>query len=498
MDRFRSAHTPMDYEYSNGTGPIDESSPFITASRNVNAQNKKRNHSLFDSPNKSAPSLRPPASQSFYFSQAPSAVDYNTGRSSPTKPLSSVPEHLQNPKFSTPRKPVADFNFSSGGETPETPGDPDADNADSEATPDSSFMGFKSRAASFMAGGKNRDNASPTKSPTKEAKDRRRDSWIGGLAKVLGSPGKETSVARVPYSDKAEKRIIRRRQKETGRRRNSGRTRRGAEADSDDDDRTKDGKNPATTNVIGAILSYIDSHPNLPHTLSYYAQLILNFFFVGCIIWIVYSFWSAIQSDVNIEADRAIAEALAEMAVCARDYRENRCAPETRVPAMAQLCDNWHACMNRDPKKVGRARVSAHTFATIFNSFIEPISWKAMFFCLIIVIVCLFVNNIAFTKFRNTHPVHHQQGHPDPSQQYHQQWQQQPQWGVPPTPQRYPSGGWDTPGHPMMIGGFYQTPAHHSMQQHGGFEPRPSQTPGGPGAHQQPAGNTSPVKRLQF
>lgn len=42
MDRFRSAHTPMDYEYSNGTGPIDESSPFITASRNVNAQNKKR------------------------------------------------------------------------------------------------------------------------------------------------------------------------------------------------------------------------------------------------------------------------------------------------------------------------------------------------------------------------------------------------------------------------------------------------------------------------
>ncbi|KAF9632092.1 Nucleus export protein Brr6 [Lasiodiplodia theobromae] len=488
----------MDYEYSNGTGPIDESSPFITASRNVNAQNKKRNHSLFDSPNKSAPSLRPPASQSFYFSQAPSAVDYNTGRSSPTKPLSSVPEHLQNPKFSTPRKPVADFNFSSGGETPETPGDPDADNADSEATPDSSFMGFKSRAASFMAGGKNRDNASPTKSPTKEAKDRRRDSWIGGLAKVLGSPGKETSVARVPYSDKAEKRIIRRRQKETGRRRNSGRTRRGAEADSDDDDRTKDGKNPATTNVIGAILSYIDSHPNLPHTLSYYAQLILNFFFVGCIIWIVYSFWSAIQSDVNIEADRAIAEALAEMAVCARDYRENRCAPETRVPAMAQLCDNWHACMNRDPKKVGRARVSAHTFATIFNSFIEPISWKAMFFCLIIVIVCLFVNNIAFTKFRNTHPVHHQQGHPDPSQQYHQQWQQQPQWGVPPTPQRYPSGGWDTPGHPMMIGGFYQTPAHHSMQQHGGFEPRPSQTPGGPGAHQQPAGNISPVKRLQF
>ncbi|KAL1618311.1 hypothetical protein SLS54_007288 [Diplodia seriata] len=489
MDRFRSGHMPMEYEYSNGTGPVDESSPFITAQRNANAANKKRTYGLFDSPNKSTPSLRPPASQSFYFSHAPPTIDNHNGRSSPTKPLSSVPEHLRDPKFSTPRKPVTDFNFSSGGETPETPGDPDADNADSEATPDSSFMGFKSR---FMAGGKNRD-VSPTKSPTKEPKERRRDSWVGGIAKMLGSPGKEKDVTKTPYSDKLEKRIIRRRQKETGRRRTTGRSRRDADADSDEEDRGKDGKN----NVIGAILSYIDSHPNLPHTLSYYAQLVLNFFFVGCIICIVYSFWSAIQSDVNIEADRAIAEALAEMAICARDYRENRCEPATRVPAMAQLCDNWHACMNRDPKKVGRARVSAHTFATIFNSFIEPISWKAMFFCLIIVIVCLFVNNIAFTKFRNTHPVHHQQGHHDPSQQY-QQWQQQQQWGVPPTPQRYPSGGWDTPGHPMMIGGFYQTPAHHSMQQLGGFEPRPSQTPGGPGAHQQPAGSASPVKRLQF
>ncbi|KAL0265349.1 hypothetical protein SLS55_001314 [Diplodia seriata] len=329
-----------------------------------------RTYGLFDSPNKSTPSLRPPASQSFYFSHAPPTIDNHNGRSSPTKPLSSVPEHLRDPKFSTPRKPVTDFNFSSGGETPETPGDPDADNADSEATPDSSFMGFKSR---FMAGGKNRD-VSPTKSPTKEPKERRRDSWVGGIAKMLGSPGKEKDVTKTPYSDKLEKRIIRRRQKETGRRRTTGRSRRDADADSDEEDRGKDGKN----NVIGAILSYIDSHPNLPHTLSYYAQLVLNFFFVGCIICIVYSFWSAIQSDVNIEADRAIAEALAEMAICARDYRENRCEPATRVPAMAQLCDNWHACMNRDPKKVGRARVSAHTFATIFNSFIEPISWKAM------------------------------------------------------------------------------------------------------------------------
>lgn len=34
--------------------------------------------------------------------------------------------------------------------------------------------------------------------------------------------------------------------------------------------------------------------------------------------------------------------------------------------------------MNRDPTVVGRARVSAETFAEIVNSFIEPISYKTM------------------------------------------------------------------------------------------------------------------------
>jgi Di-sulfide bridge nucleocytoplasmic transport domain len=54
--------------------------------------------------------------------------------------------------------------------------------------------------------------------------------------------------------------------------------------------------------------------------------------------------------------------------------------------------------MNRDPTVVGRARVSAETFAEIVNSFIEPISYKTMVSlfeaCLIVVILpigCLWI-----------------------------------------------------------------------------------------------------------
>ena len=107
-------------------------------------------------------------------------------------------------------------------------------------------------------------------------------------------------------------------------------------------------------------------------------QLALNVFLFSGVMYILWSFWSTIRSDVDKKSSEAIAELMAEMAVCARQYTENRCAPETRVPAMGVVCDNWEKCMNRDTTRVARARVSAHTFAEIFNSFLEPISYKAM------------------------------------------------------------------------------------------------------------------------
>ena len=103
----------------------------------------------------------------------------------------------------------------------------------------------------------------------------------------------------------------------------------------------------------------------------------LNLFAVLFIMYLAYSFWSTIRSDVDQASGKAAAETMAEMAVCAREYVENRCDGEYRVRAMETVCENWAKCMNQDPTLVGRARVSAHTFAEIFNSFIEPISYKA-------------------------------------------------------------------------------------------------------------------------
>jgi hypothetical protein len=136
------------------------------------------------------------------------------------------------------------------------------------------------------------------------------------------------------------------------------------------------------------------------------------------------------------------------MATCAKNYVENRCNGEDgkRLPALEAVCNNWERCMNRDPAKIGRAKVSAQTLAEIFNGFIEPISFKTMvcchvhtlcfrpkailtgqqFFFIASLTSCFAVSNLTFSFFRNksnnppspstTHPYM-----PYPSQQLHRQ-----------------------------------------------------------------------------
>ncbi len=47
-------------------------------------------------------------------------------------------------------------------------------------------------------------------------------------------------------------------------------------------------------------------------------------------------------------------EILVENEQCRKHYMENRCAPETRVPAMHVPCTDWEKCMVRDPEAIAR------------------------------------------------------------------------------------------------------------------------------------------------
>ena len=135
---------------------------------------------------------------------------------------------------------------------------------------------------------------------------------------------------------------------------------------------------PQTMGTIPSILTFMHAHPDLPDILSRYAQFILNLFFVALLIFVVYCFLATVRSDVDEASREVAAETMAEMVACTREFKSNKCDRADRVPAMESMCNSWQKCMDRDPAMVGRARVSAQTFAEIITSFAEGISYKTM------------------------------------------------------------------------------------------------------------------------
>jgi hypothetical protein len=205
----------------------------------------------------------------------------------------------------------------------------------------------------------------------------------------MGSPSptkeRDKDVSPKHYSRKAENRIVKRRsERSRSKKRINLRDDEGDDSDNEQPGPAvppKDAAGPVQQTFamsLAGFLSWVEAHPNLPSVLSYYLQLTVNMFLGSLFIYIVYSAWAGVMTDVDIESSKHASEVMVEIAQCAMDYNRNRCRPEEVVPAMEKACGIWETCMNRDPKKVARASVTAKTFAMIFNSFVEEFSYKSM------------------------------------------------------------------------------------------------------------------------
>lgn len=139
------------------------------------------------------------------------------------------------------------------------------------------------------------------------------------------------------------------------------------------------------------------------YIISGYIQTGFNLFIVLVLVYLAVQAILTIQRDVQQKVDEYSLAIMKEISVCAKLYHENRCDPENRVPAMDEPCRNWETCMDRDPDTVGRAKVSAETFAEIVNGFIDPISYKSMLFFLVLIFGSLTISNCAFGMYRSRH-----------------------------------------------------------------------------------------------
>ncbi|RAL68377.1 hypothetical protein DID88_007108 [Monilinia fructigena] len=349
----RTGEGPMDFEWQEKGGPVDPTSPFLQL------QFKPMQIDKMQIDDRSTASSKP--TNSFL-----------------AKSNSPAPA-FRNPAFTTPRKPFTPDIYSEASGIESSPGE----TADAEDTPEipktasKAITTFSSHTSSrkplFGKYGANYKGTSPgvrndlrriklggqpiAKKRKRQHRDEREDESMGILRHQRKDSASESE------SESAESRP------------NSRST-----------ERNHDSGKPGW---FSSFLSGIESRPNLPNILSYYAQLALNTFVVGLIMFGVYTFWTTIRSDVDKASQKATAEVLSEMANCAKQYAENRL--------------------------VGRARISAKTFAEILDSFIQPISYKAMIFVALIFTLSIAVNNMAFGMFRSKPPRSPRSPNPTPS-----------------------------------------------------------------------------------
>jgi hypothetical protein len=292
-------------------------------------------HSVFDSPQKSSvPSLREPNSQPFLFSQ---------------------PSPFRAPSFTTPRKPF-DADFSSGPENMSSP-----EQADNEDTPEAPRRTI--------------DFASKI-----EKSGNKRNSLFNFYGRFAPSASRG-DAARPKFSDAIVRRVHKKRRREQNSEKQLALARRPSEDSSDEDISRHKRPNvppPQEMGRLASLFSFIERYPNAPALITKYVQTFANAAILTFAFYVVYSVWSTIRADVDRASEDSAAEILAEMATCAKNYVDNRCGGNNRLPALETVCSNWELCMNRDPNSIRRAQVSAHTFAQIINSFVEPISLKTM------------------------------------------------------------------------------------------------------------------------
>ncbi|KAI0369931.1 hypothetical protein BV20DRAFT_945153 [Pilatotrama ljubarskyi] len=180
-----------------------------------------------------------------------------------------------------------------------------------------------------------------------------------------------------------------------------------AEESGEEDDRygavTRKTSNHYTLNLAGPAPPQSD----LPYRLLGYVQVVFNASLVFIAIYLAVQFILTVQHDVEHRVAEYSMDIVQEIAQCALLHRTNLCA-QNAVPAMAHQCAAWETCMNRDPTKVGRARISVEVLGEVINSFVEPISWKTLFFVVVsLAFFTFFVNSLLMLFRSRVNPAAH-------------------------------------------------------------------------------------------
>lgn len=144
------------------------------------------------------------------------------------------------------------------------------------------------------------------------------------------------------------------------------------------------------------------NNPAIPFTLSLYMQFIMNVVVCTIFLYFIYHFFAMVSADIDMKIEEYSSAILAEIEECSRKYHENKCQRGLRVPALEKACAALEKCMERDPKIVGRTKVSAETLSEAFEHLVKPLSFKTWSILLGLFVVALAFPNALFSFFRSS------------------------------------------------------------------------------------------------
>jgi len=108
--------------------------------------------------------------------------------------------------------------------------------------------------------------------------------------------------------------------------------------------------------------------------LQFSSLLLLSLFLLALIVLLLHTLYHDVQQRLASLTLQLRGTILA----CAKSYVDNRCQPESRLPAMERQCALWEECMAQEPVVEGRTRIVAETVAEVVNGFVEVISLRTM------------------------------------------------------------------------------------------------------------------------
>lgn len=116
---------------------------------------------------------------------------------------------------------------------------------------------------------------------------------------------------------------------------------------------------------------------HLPILIHNWVHLIYNT--LALVFFLTFCFWTAfvLYRDYTLKYEFYQTEILSENQLCSKQYTDNKCHPDTRVPAMDGFCVEWEKCMFRDPSAVASTKITAAVLSEILESFFSNLSYKS-------------------------------------------------------------------------------------------------------------------------